>query len=146
MMMKRHALTDSKRSHKRPHADNRAGGLMTENARWRHRAELDFLYVSWTNAARSHLHEHLVGADAGNRQSFHAQIVDTSIDNRSHRLWEKIYSHGAWLIGKETAARCNDSYLGRSNAGPTEMNSMENRLVFDREHDTLNSCARPSQR
>jgi hypothetical protein len=57
---------------------------MTEEARGRHGAVLDFFDVGGADAAHGDLDEEFVGADAGDGDGFEAEVVHAAIDDGAH--------------------------------------------------------------
>ncbi len=63
VMMQGDAVADAKPPDTRAETNNGAGGFMSEDARGRDGAVLDFLDVGWTNTADGDLDEQFVGSD-----------------------------------------------------------------------------------
>ena len=65
-------------------ANNGSRGLMAKNARWRHRAVLNFFDIRWTNAANGHFYQQFVRADSRDGNGFNAEVVRPAINRRTH--------------------------------------------------------------
>ena len=77
----------------RPQLRNHAGGFVSEDARGRDGAELDFLDVGGADAAGGDADEEFAGADARDGNGFDAQVVDAAIDDGAHGFGD--VRHGA---------------------------------------------------
>ena len=66
---------------------NRAGHLVSEDARCIVRSSMDLLQVGAADAASVYLYQHLAGADLRNRNGLDPYVVHTAIDSGSHRSW-----------------------------------------------------------
>jgi len=88
VMVQRNAIADfeAAREAARPttDADDGSGGFVSENARRRDGAVLDFFDVGGANAAHGDLDEEFMGADAGDGHGFQTQIVPAAIDDGAH--------------------------------------------------------------
>ena len=80
----------------RPQLHNGSGGFMSEDARRRHGAVLDFFDVGGADAAHGDLDEEFVGADAGDGDGFEAQVVHAAINDGAHGFGNG--GHGGSLI------------------------------------------------
>jgi hypothetical protein len=84
MVMQRDAVAHAELFHARTDTDDGAGGFVSENARRRHSAIVDFFDVGWANAASSDLDKDFVRADARDGQAFKAKVVRAAIDDGAH--------------------------------------------------------------
>jgi hypothetical protein len=100
MVVQGDAVAGLEATHARARADDGAGGFVSENARRRHGAVLDFFDVGGADAADGDFDEQFVGADARDGDGFEAQVVHAAIDDGAHGFGD--VRHGEILTTKDT--------------------------------------------
>jgi hypothetical protein len=83
-MVQGNAVADSEASRARAYVDDGAGGFVSEDARRRDGAVLDFFDVGGADTADGHFDEQFVRADARDGDGLDAEIVWTAIDGGAH--------------------------------------------------------------
>ena len=84
MMMQGDAVADAESPYARAEADDGPGGFMTENARGRDGAVVDFLDIGGANTAGGDFDEEVACSDARDGKGFEAEIIYAVINNGLH--------------------------------------------------------------
>ena len=107
MVVQRDAVADfeAAREDAAPHrqSDDGSGGFMSEDARGRDGAVLDFFDVGGADAAGGDPDEEFAGADAGDGDGFEAEVVDAAIDDGAHGFGDA--GHGGILTQRRGAVK-----------------------------------------
>jgi hypothetical protein len=96
VMMQRNTLSLTKPFHPGANPNDRSGRFMSENARWRDRAKMDFLDVGRTDSADGNFNEQFTGANRRHGHGLGAKPIGASINHRLHRFRNR--EHGQTLI------------------------------------------------
>ena len=86
VMVERHTVPDPETPRRSTHLDDRAAGLVTEDAGGGNSALLDLLDVGGAHTAGGDPDEDLARPDAGDVDRFQTKVVDAAVDNRLHGL------------------------------------------------------------
>jgi hypothetical protein len=84
VVMERDTVAETELFYARADTDDDAGGFVSENARRRHGAVVDFFDIRRANAASGYLDKDFARADARDGQGFKAKVVWAAIDDGAH--------------------------------------------------------------